>query len=77
MMVRTSVCCGLEYRINGISTYWLFSRHNIAGTTVPHTLRRPSRLCAHVGRVNTLTQLSKKSVAVQADTMVDRSIINI
>ena len=32
---------------------------------LPRTRRRPSRVCAHTGRVNTLTRLSKKSVAVQ------------
>ena len=38
---------------------WLIER-----TRLPRTRRRPSRVCAHHGRVNTLTRLSKKSVAV-------------
>ena len=37
----------------------------IRATRLPRTRRRPSRVCAHHGRVNTLTRLSKKSVAVQ------------
>ena len=47
---------------------------------LPRTCRRPSRVGAHTGRVNTLTRLSKKSVAVheratQTSRLVDLPLI--